>query len=401
MTSPIETLPKEQCFGCAACAAACPTDCIEMTYGQDGFLYPQVDESRCVACGRCEGVCPALSPAAPFNTKGEYYTVQLNDRDALARSSSGGVFWGLANEVIGRSGIVVGCAMDNDMLPTHVMACSREEVMPMQGSKYVQSYVDPELYRNIKGALDSGKPVLFTGTPCQVAALTRYLGADRPNLWTVDLVCHGVASRGVWCHYVTEIEEKHRGKVVGVSFRSKKLDAHPRNQTLLFVINRLGEKSSEAFEVGGRALDDPFGSSFYHNRILRESCYTCPFSCERRVGDFTIGDYGVLDSGLPNSDGLSFCSINSVKGRQLWEETKQRFMFERLPASYSQINLEQPTLRPSGRDAMRAMRYDAEHPERDINLRLQITLADRIKQLLPEGFKAAIKRVLHKLREAG
>lgn len=42
--------------------------------------------------------------------------------------------------------------------------------------------------------LKEGKEVLFTGTPCEVAGLKKYLRKEYDNLYTLDLICHGVPS---------------------------------------------------------------------------------------------------------------------------------------------------------------------------------------------------------------
>lgn len=45
------------CCGCTACASICAHDAITMKPDALGFLYPEVDRSKCVDCGLCEKVC--------------------------------------------------------------------------------------------------------------------------------------------------------------------------------------------------------------------------------------------------------------------------------------------------------------------------------------------------------
>lgn len=49
---------KELCCGCEACRQICQQGCIEMTYDEEGFLYPEVNEDACSGCGLCHKICP-------------------------------------------------------------------------------------------------------------------------------------------------------------------------------------------------------------------------------------------------------------------------------------------------------------------------------------------------------
>ncbi len=55
---PILYRRKEECCGCTACYAICPSAAIVMVEDEEGFEYPQVDESKCIRCYRCVNVCP-------------------------------------------------------------------------------------------------------------------------------------------------------------------------------------------------------------------------------------------------------------------------------------------------------------------------------------------------------
>lgn len=49
---------KEECCGCTACYAICPRSAIEMISDEEGFLYPKIDETKCISCFRCLNICP-------------------------------------------------------------------------------------------------------------------------------------------------------------------------------------------------------------------------------------------------------------------------------------------------------------------------------------------------------
>lgn len=48
---------KENCCGCSACYAVCPVSAIKMKADAEGFLYPAINESKCIKCKKCLSVC--------------------------------------------------------------------------------------------------------------------------------------------------------------------------------------------------------------------------------------------------------------------------------------------------------------------------------------------------------
>ena len=188
---------RSKCTGCTACAAVCPLDCITMQTDGDGFLYPVIDRSCCVSCGRCEAVCPADKSDGTVETEPAAYGVRAKDMDLRLGSSSGGVFSLLAEEVLNRRGAVFGAAMRADCKSVHhVMVEAKEELAALRGSKYVQSDLE-NTFQQVKAELVR-RPVLFTGTPCQVDGLNAYLGRTYENLLTVEVICHGAPTPKLW-----------------------------------------------------------------------------------------------------------------------------------------------------------------------------------------------------------
>ena len=268
---------RSRCCGCGACEAVCPRRCIAMRPDEAGFLHPAVDEAQCTHCGLCAGVCqaagrgevapgactgrqagrgevapgacaegqasveqpcceaavPAASadrPAsrgvcqagAPKACAGQprAYAAVSRDEAARAASSSGGVFAALAGTVLARGGAVFGAAFAPDFASVHhICIRSLDELHSIMGSKYVQSSTG-DCYRQAAALLEEGVEVLYSGTPCQIEGLRRYLSSRNipalrpssckgpdwsPALHTVEVVCHGVPSPAVWQDYVRNV----------------------------------------------------------------------------------------------------------------------------------------------------------------------------------------------------
>lgn len=216
---------QNSCSGCTACQSICPKSAISMVADGEGFLYPKVDESKCVQCGLCEKVCPSLnrdSPRMPLAV----YAAKAKDDGLRLKSSSGGVFSLLARQVIARGGVVYGAGFDHaDWHVMHKSAENEDELEDFRGSKYVQSDVQG-IYAAVRGQLLAGCEVLFSGTPCQVAGLRHYLNAlktDVSKLLLVDVVCHAVPSPLAWRKYLDErLAKTGQGAIIRrIAFRHK------------------------------------------------------------------------------------------------------------------------------------------------------------------------------------
>ena len=239
----IRIIDKSKCCGCNACVQRCPKQCISMREDEEGFLYPYVDIPSCVDCGICEKVCPVLNLEEPRKPL-QVFAAKNKNEDQRLRSSSGGIFILLAEQTICEGGVVFGARFDKNWEVEHCYAETLEELEPLMRSKYVQSRIG-NTYKEAERFLKGGRKVLFVGTSCQIAGLHRFLKRDYDNLLTVDFICHGVPSPGVWRKYLGEIENcipsrsevagkntvlsfslKSMPVITGIDFREKQLGGY-------------------------------------------------------------------------------------------------------------------------------------------------------------------------------
>ena len=302
------------CTGCGACAAVCPKNAIEMVADRHGFLHPSIDPERCVDCGRCKSVCPKeSSEIVSVNIYNDFYAawdVNLEDRRA---STSGGVFALLAESILQDGGIVYGVALVESIKVQHIRVETLDDLGSLRGSKYVQSNMN-DVYSRVRNDLKDGRVVLFSGTPCQVAAVKKYVGDLNKNLITVDIVCHGVASQMVFDDYISFIENKYGKKVINANFRYKKPSWQVFSMKLDF---------SDGTSYIKSKFEDPYLYLFTLHPdevLLRESCHSCSFTSIDRVGDITLADFWQYESvekkQRGSNNGVSLVKVNTEKGKE-------------------------------------------------------------------------------------
>ena len=309
---------REDCTGCTACAAVCPVNAITMEADHEGFLRPVVGES-CILCRKCEATCPMLHLPVPGPSPAQAHAVWNADEAERVKSSSGGFFSLLAHHVLEQGGAVFGAVLDETMTARHACARSEEELAPMRGSKYVQSDLG-DSFRQVKELLDNGTPVFFSGVPCQVDGLKRYLGKEYDNLLTCDLVCHGVPSPAVFRAWLDGLERARGSKVTGVRFKDK---SHGWSHPWLTVSFADGSVYTEDFNRTG------YGRGFGMQLFLRPACALCKYTSTSRPADFTLADYWGLDPKLElpveRDKGVSMVMVNSARGQVVFDALAPRF----------------------------------------------------------------------------
>jgi len=311
----INIINEKDCCGCAACAAVCPEQCITMQPGTLGAIFPHVDAEKCLHCGLCEEACPMKQELPKVSAFQETaYAAYALDSATRFAASSGGLFPVLAQTALENDSVVYGAAFDEALQLKCMPATTIGELAPLLKSKYLQSDMQNR-FAEIKELLQAGKQVLFTATPCQVAALKSFLGREYENLTTVDFFCHGVPSQAFFDRCRAYEENKSGCTMTGFSFREKiKNGATPHYFKVTYRKNGKDRSATKLY------FHSAFYAAFQRYISLRESCYHCRYAGSVRCSDITIGDFHTIDryiDGINRFDGVSTVIINSVKGQQL------------------------------------------------------------------------------------
>lgn len=314
----IEIVKKSDCCGCGACAQSCPKQCITMQSDEEGFLYPKINKETCIDCALCNKVCPMINQNDTHKPL-KVLAAKNRDEEIRYQSSSGGIFTKLAEIVIGGGGVVFGARFDENWNVIHSWTDDLGELAAFRGSKYVQSKIGV-VYIKVKDFLNHNRPVLFTGTPCQIAGLKNFLRKDYDNLLCVDIACHGVPSPLVWREYLQgELLQFKNAKTNGIkvessreikkiSFRSKSSGWKNYSFSIRFTDNK---------ELTQIFRDNLFMQVFLKDLCIRPSCTICPAKKGKSGSDITIADYWGIDKLYPEFDddkGVSLVLINSSKG---------------------------------------------------------------------------------------
>lgn len=385
----ISVLEKDKCTGCSACQQSCPKECIKMKSGKNGFLYPSVDKDVCVECGKCLRVCPAYN-ILPSREPVACYAA-FNKNDVLRRkSSSGGIFIELAKYVLAKNGVVFGAVFDESWNVHHVAAQTLEGVYAMMGSKYVQSRIE-NTYKEAKVYLNEGRTVLFSGTPCQIAGLNRYLSKSYSNLITVDLVCHGVPGVKQWNEYLDEVREKvcqkqnEQFKITNVKFRDKRISWEHFSLTISAFSN------NKIIDFSHDVSTDIYIKGFLYDLYLRDSCFTCPSKNLSSGSDFTIGDlWGhktIIADEINANKGISLIVVNTEKGYNLLQLLKGVNI---IPIDYNQaINSNPNIIRQNIKNEYMVSRFAQKEKEynfcvavnKTLKLPLYLRIVNKIKRI--------------------
>ncbi len=315
---------KHECYGCYACKEICPANAIIMEEDAEGFRYPVVDEEKCINCGVCNKAC-IRKTSHKIEYQEDYpkvYAVMNKQEEVRMKSSSGAIFPELAKYVIEeKKGYVVGVKYDKDMKVVFSIADNMEDVKAFYGSKYVKSDIEG-IFPKVKQFLNDNRTVLYSGLPCECAALRSYLKKDYENLFICEILCHAAPSPKVFKKYLDYLNKKFHSKVVNLTFRNKSTGwlIHKCSMVIEF-------ENGKILSVNARKNN--YFRAFLNDYISRPSCSSCEYTFNNRAGDITVGDFwGIIDSdpSMFDDKGVSLITINDDKGSKMWDNIKDNFI---------------------------------------------------------------------------
>lgn len=311
---------KNECTGCMACLNICPVKAISVGEDKHGFYIPNIDSTKCINCQQCKKICPNIVSIAKESIIPKVYAAWTKNQELREHSTSGGIFTGVAEWIINNGGCVYGAAFDKNNKVRHIGVNSFEELEQLRGSKYVQSYIGG-IYLEIKAKLKDGRLVLFTGTPCQIAGLYSFLGKSYENLFTMDIVCHGVPSPKAFRDYINYMSEKEHSNIKEISFRKKE-----PSWTIFSMYLKYSNNNIYKADI----YHDPYLIAFLCDYISRDCCYNCHYTTEERMGDITVADfwsYVSYSRKVKNDEkGISLVIINTKKGINIFESIKEQYI---------------------------------------------------------------------------
>lgn len=319
----------DACCGCGACKNICPRRCISMTENDEGFIVPYVDDSICVGCGMCLKTCPVSEKNSEFTPTNKNTYIGYNKTEEEREiSSSGGLFVLLAKKIISEYyGVVFGAAFNEKQNVIHIRADCLKDLTRVLTSKYVQSDCSA-VFPKVLDDLKCGKKVLFSGTPCQIEGLKKYIQFQKvneevetnikDNLYTVDFVCHGVPSSGVWRSYKSYLEDEFKSNIIQTNFRSKRNGWHDYSFKAVFE-NGIEFKESHELNV--------YMHQFLLDKNIRLSCLQCKNKGNNYYSDITLADAWKVEKVCQkwaDDKGTSLFIIRSQKGEFLLNSVKSQ-----------------------------------------------------------------------------
>ena len=294
----VDNKTLKECCGCTACVISCPFGAVKMGPDALGFKYPVINNDLCTNCGKCFKDCQFVKSYKVFNDFEEplVYAARFKDEKKLRESQSGGVFSAIAEAILARGGVVYGVAYSENYKISHCKITKKEALNSIKGSKYVQSNLDG----------------IFSGVPCQVENLRKQTERlKRGKLITIDILCHGVGAPKVWEDYLHYLEIKYSSSLQNVNMRNK-------------LLGWKGGIETYTFKNKKRIITESYLYLYFSHYIQRESCFNCPYTNLKRVGDISLGDFWHWEKTshqeFRDNKGISLVLINSSIGKEIFEE---------------------------------------------------------------------------------
>lgn len=323
----------EDCANCGACYNICPTEAISVVEN-DIFYNLRIDSDKCISCGKCLTICPVnkfLPKQNLISAVGAY----SQDEGIIKKSSSGGVFYLLAEYILANDGVVFGAAFCDDYKTVKIKSTDEVSLEELLRSKYVESLVGNSFLK-VKQNLEKGRLVLFCGCPCQVAGLKNFLNKDYDNLYTCDFSCGGLPSHKMYNEHLTLLENKYKTKITNVCFRPKTYGWSTHAIKIEFANGKVYNSLS---------INDPYFSAYIHKHFnVRDDCLKCKFA-NNHYSDIILADFWLYRklSDFKENQGISLVITNSQKGEILLNHIKEKLVYKDLELGKSSYNMKEPT----------------------------------------------------------
>jgi len=311
------------CTGCGACAIACPLDCIELRENENGFISPFVDNDCCSHCGGCKESCymyldtSSVIPKSSFEGK-RVLAVINNYFDQMKTVTSAGVASRLASYYLDEGYNVCGAVLDLERNECrHILASDKEEIRTLKGSKYLQSHTIKAFIRTI----NSDKPAIVFGTPCQIYGLRKEIERRRieDRFILVDLFCRGIPTRHLWTCYKSYIQRHFDlSDFMFVNFRDKSVGWHRFGMRII---------DTDGVEYFQTVYNDLFYFFYLGNLALGPACYNCKFRHDLSLADIRLGDFWGPKY-MNYDDGVSLVVLLTRKGEEVWNSVEPMLRYE-------------------------------------------------------------------------
>ncbi len=318
---------KSTCYGCYACEDACPTNAITLKADSEGFFMPIINKECCISCGKCNRVCPYNTKSKNTDFESVGFMAYAKDISNLENSASGGIFPVLAKNILSKGGYVVGVKYNSSLIPIYDIASTLEEAEEFKGSKYVEP-LHNDIFKKTKVALESGKPVLFTGAPCKIAGLKNYLSKEYKNLITAEIICACSSSSLIFKRYLDAKTKEKNSAVSKITFRDKSKGWSNIATTLNFE-NNTEESTKRRWNI--------YYHCFVSGFLAKRSCFKCEFTGDNKIADITMGDfwgYKKVNKKLNAENfGVSALKVATKKGMELINEVKDNLYLHEVTLS--------------------------------------------------------------------
>ena len=323
----------KDCYGCGLCSVVCKHGVIDMKIDENGFFQPSIkNQSACTNCGLCSKVCSFTNELEDSNPI-SCYAAWSNDNRVLATSTSGGVSYEVAKQLLSQGYTFCGVRYNAKYsIAEHYITSGLDSLEMRKGSKYLQSFT-----KDAFSKINRRNKNLVVGTPCQIASFRRYIELFNcsENFILMDFFCHGVPSYLMWQKYLKEHGDI-LGEIKKVSWRNKQKGW--RNS---YCITLQGTQKATNSWNG----NDDFFSMFLGDACLCNACYdSCKFKYASSAADLRIGDFWG-ETYKANSKGVSSVLVFSQKANDILHQsdlTLEEHPLEVVASGQMRLNAKRP-----------------------------------------------------------